>query len=275
VNKHKTLRLNICLCRSGEDKVDRIKGVFKYDMCWQKRGSGRSYDSLTDVGTMIGNETGKVVGYGVRSKHCRVCDVAKAKGLEPSSHDCQRNWSGSSKAMEPDAAVSIVQEIEQQGIDVATLIMDDDATTIARLRKAVSHDITKWSDTGHTKKHVQNALYTIAKNHKQLTAGVIKAILRWFSYAMAQNKGNAHAFKMTVNQIVPHAFGDHENCVEHTWCTYSEDPENFCTTVFRMGRISQGTASGQHSMQYSRSLLTMQRKLPQVVPQEKSSPSIT
>ena len=186
--------------------------MFKYDMGWQKRGSGRAYDSLTGVGTMIGNLTGKIVGFDIRSKDCRVCDVARRKGQPPSSHDCSCNWDGSSKGMEPDAAVSIVQDIERQGVDVATLIMDDDATTIARLRKALGHVIEKWSDIGHTKKHLTSALYTMAKTHKPLTADIIKALVRWFSFAMAQNKDDVDGLKKSLQQIVPHEFGDHDLC---------------------------------------------------------------
>ena len=44
-----------------------VSGAFKYDMGWQKRGAGRSYDSKSGVGTMIANLSGKIVGVGVRS----------------------------------------------------------------------------------------------------------------------------------------------------------------------------------------------------------------
>ena len=60
--------------------------------------------------------------------------------------------------MEPDAAATIVKNIEQKSVDVARIIMDDDATTIARLRSVLDHDIEKWSDIGHTKKHLTDAL---------------------------------------------------------------------------------------------------------------------
>ena len=49
--------------------------VVKYDMGWQKRGSGCKYDFLSGVGTVIGNETGKVIGCKVKLKSCAVCSI--------------------------------------------------------------------------------------------------------------------------------------------------------------------------------------------------------
>ena len=51
---------------------------------------------------MIGLKSGKVIAYATRTKRCAVCGAASRKGERPRSHDCQLNWSGSSKAMEPD-----------------------------------------------------------------------------------------------------------------------------------------------------------------------------
>ena len=43
-----------------ESNAGNKEGIFKYDMGWQKRGSGRSYDSKS------GNNTGKMCAFGVR-----------------------------------------------------------------------------------------------------------------------------------------------------------------------------------------------------------------
>ena len=52
----------------------------KYDMGWQKRSSGKKYDSLSGVGVVIGAKSGKVLDYGVRCKDCRVCSYSSRKG---------------------------------------------------------------------------------------------------------------------------------------------------------------------------------------------------
>lgn len=52
---------------------------------------------------MIGIKSGKVIGYSTRNKRCAICEAASRTGLaKVRCHDCRLNWSGSSKAMEPD-----------------------------------------------------------------------------------------------------------------------------------------------------------------------------
>ena len=118
--------------------------------------------------------------------------------------------------------------------------MDDDATTIARLRQELNHSIIKWSDLMHTKKHLQSALYALNKTHRSLTGDIIKALLRWFAYAVTQNKGNVDGYIKAVRQIVPHAFGEHELCVGYDWCGYQSDPENFKHKSFPNGKDLTG-----------------------------------
>ena len=43
---------------------------------------------------MIGNQTGKVVGYSVKNKTCRICENAENKSKQLAPHDCKRNWKG-------------------------------------------------------------------------------------------------------------------------------------------------------------------------------------
>lgn len=43
---------------------------------------------------MIGSQTGKIVGYSVRSKFCRQCDNANERNQLPPPHNCKRNWTG-------------------------------------------------------------------------------------------------------------------------------------------------------------------------------------
>ncbi|XP_076082639.1 uncharacterized protein LOC143053746 [Mytilus galloprovincialis] len=59
----------------GNDNV-----TVSVDAAWQRRGSGRSYDSLTGHCSMIGSKTGKVINYKWRSKACRICQRAETSG---------------------------------------------------------------------------------------------------------------------------------------------------------------------------------------------------
>lgn len=193
-------------------------------MGWQKRGTGRSYDSPSGHGTFIGNLTGKILGFDVRIKTCRVCDFHKRHNSTVPSHNCQKNWSGSSKGMEPDVAETVLKGMEKKGLKVDTLIMDDDTTTLSRIR-SFKPDIVKWSDLNHTKKHLGNSLYSLAKKHKGLSTQIIKALQRWFGFAIKQNKNDVKGVRDAIKQIVPHAFGQHDGC--GNWCKYNLDPDNF------------------------------------------------
>ena len=52
---------------------------------------------------MIGIKSGQVIEYSTRNKRCAICEAASRTGqAKVRCHDCRLNWSGSSKAMEPD-----------------------------------------------------------------------------------------------------------------------------------------------------------------------------
>ncbi|CAC5392745.1 unnamed protein product [Mytilus coruscus] len=59
------MSFSIICSENGED-VNLV--TVKYDMGWQKRGSGRKYDSKSGVGTLIGEQTGKVVEHDLCNK---------------------------------------------------------------------------------------------------------------------------------------------------------------------------------------------------------------
>ena len=103
-----------------------------YDMGWQKRG--RAHNSLSGVGVAIGVLSGKVFIYGTRNRTCAICYVAEENNTTPRPHDCRKNWTGSSKAMEPDVVVHLATLAPTElGIQLATIIGDDDAATIRRV----------------------------------------------------------------------------------------------------------------------------------------------
>lgn len=67
------------------------------DTCWQKKGSGRAYNSLSGVASLIGQKTGKVLHHTIRSGDCRVCNIANRKGEVPRKHKCSKNWTDQQK----------------------------------------------------------------------------------------------------------------------------------------------------------------------------------
>ena len=127
--------------------VDHITELTaSYDMGWQRRSAGKTYNSMSGHGSLIEKDSGKLIAYGCRVTSCKVCDIAAKASEEPKPHDCRRNWSGSSKAMEQSVAVELVREVHSDDAAVTTIVMDDDSTTLSHLRKEYNPQIVKWRD---------------------------------------------------------------------------------------------------------------------------------
>ena len=74
-----------------------VEMAASYDMGWQRRG--KWHNSSPGHGAVMGVTTGKVMDYATRCKNCRFCAQPKAKGKPPTTHDCRKNYEGSSKSM--------------------------------------------------------------------------------------------------------------------------------------------------------------------------------
>ena len=122
--------------RTGIDEVDNVLISISFDMGWQKKGNGHTYDSNSGHAYFIGCRSGKVVRMLVYSKKCTKCDIAIAMGEEAMEHEnCPRNYrTGSSKAMEASAAFDMVLQLHDLGIGIEYIISDDDSTMRAHLK---------------------------------------------------------------------------------------------------------------------------------------------
>ncbi|XP_043468802.1 uncharacterized protein LOC122502708 [Leptopilina heterotoma] len=206
---------------SAENKV-RIAASF--DMGWFTRGTGRTYDSISGTGSLIGFFSKKVLSYATFNRKCRMCENGHAKD----DHDCRLNFEGSAKAMEPQAAVEIIANnsiLKECNLEVGVMIGDNDSSAICAARNASAHDIVKQSDINHTSKGLTNELFKIQSRHKELNATSIKYLQKCFNYSIAQNKGNCDKLSQAIQNIPYHCFNIHDNC--GTWCTFSENPETY------------------------------------------------
>ena len=189
---------------------------------------------------MIGLRSGKVIAYSTRNKRCAVCQAAERGGHQPRSHDCRLNWSGSSKAMEPDVAAELANNSGRLGAQISVLVGDDDSATIKKVRESVAHDVDKWSDIVHAKRSLATSLYALQPKHKGVLSGkVIDYLLKCFGYALKQNKDNVEGLKTTLKTIVPHAFGDHNTC-SSSWCGYHKDSSTYTHSSLPHGKDLQG-----------------------------------
>ena len=211
----------------GQDGTDVDAGLsVSFDAGWSTRGSGRQYNSDTGHGALIGSETGKCVAFGVKSRRCRKCETAEKNHQTVEAHDCYRNWTGSSKAMEPAMGVEMISELKEKGVRVKSLTMDNDSTTIAHVR-ALHGDIRKLSDKNHTKKSIISALRDMSQTHKAMSnPKTVSYIAKLIMYAMQQKQGDVAGLRDRLGQIIPHIFGDHTLC-DAEWCVYQTHPANF------------------------------------------------
>lgn len=209
--------------------TDVIRFAASYDMGWVTRGTGRTYDSLTGYGTLIGFFSKKVLAYSVMNRKCKKCDL----GHPPSDHDCRKNFEGAAKAMEPEAAVRMVLENETLRdcfMELGILVSDNDSSTIAALRDKLTHEIVKLADKNHTTKGVVSQLYNMMKEkrYKELTKASIDYLREGFAYATVQHQGNPTQLQKAVVNIVDHAFNKHDSCDQlGSWCGYSKDTQNY------------------------------------------------
>ncbi|XP_062603897.1 uncharacterized protein LOC134265692 isoform X2 [Saccostrea cucullata] len=209
---------------------------------WQKRGTGRNYNSLSGHVTVMGKNTKKCLSYGIACKTCRKCRNRKSSSRKNSSkttHRCRRNWSGSAKGMEPFLTVQCLKSLKEKGLGVKTLIMDDDTTTFVRAKKAISDQLEKCSDKSHIVRNFNNSLHKVKDGHKNFSTANINYFKKCFSYAIEQNKENVEGIRQNLLATVPHAFGDHSGCNE-VWCGYIKSPDTYQHKSFPSGKSLQG-----------------------------------
>ncbi|XP_061168272.1 uncharacterized protein LOC133177209 [Saccostrea echinata] len=218
--------------------ADQLESSF--DAGWQTRGSGCQYNSNTGHASLIGVHSGKVLEYDVRSKICRVCQYHFGRNETVPNHDCSSNWSGSSKAMEPDMASAMLNRMREDGCEVQTIHADNDSTTAARL-KNMFPSLQKKQDKNHLKKNLTKQLYKLAKIYKQLKpAGTISYMVRCFMYAISTKYTSEEELMSKLEMVVPHMFGDHSLCEGATWCTYHKNPLTFSFKHLSKGQPLSG-----------------------------------
>ena len=68
---------------------------------------------------------------------------------------------------------------------------------------------------------------------------VISYLGKCYSYWVAQNKDKPASLKAAIKNIVPHAFGKHENC-DQSWCQFKMDPTSYRHSELSFGKDLHG-----------------------------------
>ena len=113
----------------------------------------------------------------------------------------------------------VVDMVSQEGMNIGSIVGDDDTTTIARLRSKVDSSIKKQSDRNHIRKLLGNSLYSLKKYHSSLSSKVISYLQKLFNYMMAQGKGDPEKIKERLQSLSRHPFDDQSKCDEE-WCRH-------------------------------------------------------
>ena len=79
-------------------------------MGWQKRSSGRRYDSYSGHDFIIGGRRKGIIGMVLYYNACQKCDAAEKIGEEAEEQDCPKNFEGSSKIMKASDILKMVED---------------------------------------------------------------------------------------------------------------------------------------------------------------------
>ena len=172
------------------------------------------YISSLGHASLIGYFNKKIIGYACRNIYCKQCKMER-----PKEHDCRKNHDGSSKSMEAEMAVELVlknNNLVRANCLIKTLIGDDDSSSIAALRRLSPYAIIKWSDFNHVSKTFNSKLYDM-----KLNASLREYFSKVFTISVKKNQGDELKVKVALESIIPHAFGEHQNC--GSFCTPQDD----------------------------------------------------
>ncbi len=119
---------------SDNNNLTHLRIAVSYDMGWNTFSSGNFYNSLSGQAVMYGCLTGKPIAWCILAKQCNVCQKVAKHNKKPNAHVFPRNYKGSSKAMEAEAARRMLVSLWTQGYKITYIVGDDDATTRAILQ---------------------------------------------------------------------------------------------------------------------------------------------
>ena len=201
-------------------------------MGWQKRSTGKIYDSMSGHGFIIGCRTGNIIGFKVKSKSCSVCLKANYLNIPTKEHGCRINYEGSSGGMEAQVALELCVSLHDDSdynIFVEYIVSDDDSTMRAHLQydgkgKLPIHIPIPifLADPSHRVKVMSSPIFKLAQGEtkdprqcKKIDALRIKKYIGCYIY---QNR-NLPISQMIKKAKAPveHLFNCHEWC-DPEWC---------------------------------------------------------
>lgn len=228
----------------GDVDEDGVPIITVYaDGQWAKRSYKNSnYSALSGVAAIVGFHTRKILFISVRNKYCTMCARADSKGEEVKSHQCYKNWSGSSSSMEADILVQgFKSSVEMYGVKYGTLIADGDCSvynSILNARPYSNLTVNKIECRNHVLRNYLNKLKDITTNSSlkhvtlrkalganmmRMRTGVTGAVRHWKNMDISEFE-KVTLLRKDLENVPRHVFGDHTRCSKY-FCPGFKDNE--------------------------------------------------
>ncbi|XP_069672172.1 uncharacterized protein [Periplaneta americana] len=253
---------------SLKDK-DVIDIYVSYDGTFHKRG----HISNHGIGIVIDVMTGIVLDYEILSKFCGMC-VSAIDSLGANSQEyrkwyedhlekghCQKNYNGSSNAMEKDAAEILWRRsVQNRKFRYTEMLSDGDAKTHIHLNKIKVYgsdmSIVKQECINHVSKRLGTALRKLVKESrsKGVTLGgkkkgslketMIKKLTSYYRKAIADNINDVENMKNAIYATLRHYISTDDN-PQHTtcpkgidsWCWYNRQVVEGCVDTHSKRKV--------------------------------------
>lgn len=220
------------------------------DGCWSKRSYKKNYTALSGAAAIIGRETKKILFLGVKNKYCSICTQDLNKNQSPRPHQCYKNFTGSSTAMESTLIVEgFKSSIELYGVIYGRLISDGDSSTYAKILEArpySQYTVEKVECRNHLLRNLCNKLESLTsdtkyplKYRKLITKkrimsirGTIQKCIKKYHESTENIDFCTQKLFEEIQTVHLHAFGNHSNCKDH-FCNLPQNeivPSDFFTS---------------------------------------------
>ena len=180
---------------------NKVTLTVAYDMVWQKRSSGRIYDSSSRNEFIIGGRSKGIIGMVLYSKACPKCDAAEKRGEEAEEHECPKNFEGSSKSMEASAILKMVEDAFYNRFFIIDIILSNDDSTIQAVlnhtSKGARGQVLK-SSKGKLDEEIPEPSFLADPFHHMKV--VAKQIFSIVNKSRAQQRGCTNADSLRVNK---------------------------------------------------------------------------
>lgn len=219
-----------------------------FDGTWHKRGFTSNYG----IGVCIDILTGLVIDFEVLSTYCHACSLKKNASREgkitveeynswKETHtDCAKNFEGSSKAMEQEAAKRMwARSVDRHQVRYTEMLSDGDSSAfreVVTLNLYPDHQIIKLECINHAHKRMGTALRKLSAEAKlggkgpgKLTALKCKALQNFYRGAIINNnsveKMKAEIWAGVLHNMSTDEIPLHNRCCP-SWCWYRKVKES-------------------------------------------------